>query len=81
MYTDGSKVKGREEAGWAVFVWKNGREIEAFSGKLGQAEVFDAEVVALAVALDLAAAEERALVLSNSQAVVNAVSKGFSPSS
>jgi len=37
-------------------------------------------VVALAVALDVAAAERRALVFSDSQAAVNAVSKGFSPS-
>jgi len=55
-------------------------EVEAVSGKLGRAEVFDAEVVALAVALDVAAAERRALVLSDSQAAVCPVSKGFSPS-
>ena len=73
LYTDGSKARGREEAGWAVSVWKNGTEVEAVSGKLGRAEVFDAEVVALAVALDVAAAERRALVLSDSQAAVSAV--------
>lgn len=44
-------------------------------------EVFNAEVVALAVGLGVVAAEERALVFSDSQAVVSAISKGFSPSS
>ena len=62
-------------------MWKDGREVEALSGKLGHAKVFDAEVVALAVGLSVAAAEERALVFTDSQAAASAVSKGFSPSS
>ena len=62
-------------------VWRNGTEVEAHSGKLSQAEVFDAEMVALAVALEVAAAEGKALVLSDSQAAISAASKGFSPSS
>ena len=55
--------------------------MEALSGKFGRAEVFDAKVVALAVALKVAAAEEEALVFSDSQAAVSAASKGFSPTS
>jgi len=66
LYIDGFKVKGRKEAGWVVSVWKDGRKVEAFSGKLGYVEVFDAEVVALAVGLNVAAAEERALVFTDS---------------
>ena len=61
--------------------WRNGVETEAYSGKLGHAEVFDAELVALAVALNVAKAEKKALVLSDSQAAVSAASKGFPPSS
>ena len=62
-YTDGSK-KNRREVGWAVSAWCGGKEVAAVSGKLRQAEVFDAEVVALAVALRIAG--PRSLVLSDS---------------
>jgi len=65
LYINEFKIKGYEEAGWAVSVWKDSAEVEAISGKLGRAEVFDAEVVAL-VALDVAVAEKRALILSDS---------------
>lgn len=81
LYADGSKTRGSEPAGWALSAWRNGRETEALSGKLGRAEVFDAEVVALAVALRLAKAEREALALSDSQAAISAAAKGFSPSS
>lgn len=54
--------------------------MEVFSGKLGYAEVFDAEVIALAVKLNVAAIKKQALVFSDSQAAVSAVYKGFSPS-
>lgn len=81
LYTDGFKARGYEGIGWAVSVWKDGAETEALSRKLGRAEAFNAEVVALVVALGVAAAEGEALVLSNSQVAVSAVSKGFSPSS
>ena len=43
-------------------MWKDGIEVEAFSGKLGYVEVFNAKVVALVVALNVIAAERRALV-------------------
>lgn len=56
-------------------------ETEAYSEKLGRAEVFDVEVVALAVALSVVKVEREALVLSDSQAAVNTASKGFSPTS
>ena len=39
--------------------------MEALSGKLGYVEVFNAEVVALAVRLNIVAAKERALVFSD----------------
>ena len=48
-----------------VSVWKDGRKVKALSGKLGYAEVFDAEVVALAVGLDVAATKERTLIFSD----------------
>jgi len=66
LYINGSKVKGREEAGWVVFVWKNGRKVKALNGKLGYVKVFDAKVVALAVGLSVVVAKERALVFTNS---------------
>jgi len=66
LYINGFKVKGREEAGWVVSVWKDGRKVKALSGKLGYVEIFDAEVIALAVGLSVAATEERALVFTNS---------------
>jgi len=65
LYIDGFKVKGYKEAGWVVLVWKDGTEVEAFNGKLGRVKVFDAEVVALVVALDVAVVKRRALVLSD----------------
>jgi len=77
-YTDGSKSE-RYDAGWAVSAWQKGKEVASVSGKLRKAEVFDAEVVALAVALSLAG--PRSLVLSDSQAAIRAVHKGDSPSS
>ena len=47
-------------------MWKNGTEVKAFSGKLGRTKVFDAEVIALAVALGVVGGKRQALVLSNS---------------
>jgi len=48
-----------------VFVWKDGREVEALSGKLGYVKVFNAEVVALAVGLSIVAVEKRVLVFTD----------------
>jgi len=40
-----------------VFVWKDNIKVEAFSGKLGYAKIFNAEFVALAVALGVVRGE------------------------
>jgi len=53
--------------------------VASVSGKLREAKVFDAKVIALAITLRLAG--PRSLVLSNSQTAIQAVHKGNSPSS
>lgn len=79
-YTDGSKADANCAA-WGVSVWAGQKEVEAYNGKVSGAEVFDAELFALSVALVIAGQKPRALVLSDSQAAIQAVVKGNSTSS